>query len=110
MYARNFFIIFSVFLFTTSCTQETDENLYYWDETGCATIFFIADPDQNKNEQAVKDYFEALNVMVLDVKIEFISSLQQLCNGCNCTTGNRIIIEIPKSYSEKVINVGFKKL
>ena len=73
-------------------------------------FFNLSDVDQHKNRQAVKEYFEALDIMVLEVKIKFISSLQQVGNGCNCTTGNRIILKILPSDTEKVLDLGFKML
>lgn len=93
-----------------SCDKENNENLFYWDETGCADAWAItSEVDQDRTE-TLKDYLEEQGIQVLEVQLQFIKSLQQVCNACHCKTGNRFIIRILATDTDKILALGFKKV
>jgi len=96
----------------SSCDKEEDQNLYYWDQTKCSDPWNTGQNDNNTETTiALRQYFENLNITLLEISFENLSqNNENSCDACNCTTGIRITIDVPENDSQKVLNLGFKKI
>lgn len=103
--------LFGILMFSCS-NSDIDQNLYYYDQTGCSDAWNTGENDSNaKTEAALIKYFNDLNVTILKVRFENRTKKGEVsCNACTCLTGIRITIDIPESANEKVVSVGFKKV
>ncbi|PCI33748.1 MAG: hypothetical protein COB60_07135 [Flavobacteriaceae bacterium] len=95
----------------SSCDKEVDQNLYYWDQTKCSDPWNTGQNDNNTETTiALRQYFENLNVTILEISFENLSQEgENSCDACTCTSGVRITINVPESDSQKVLDLGFKK-
>ncbi|MFD1160863.1 hypothetical protein [Hwangdonia seohaensis] len=107
-----FFLILLISMSSCDDDNNIDQNLYYYDQTGCSDPWNTGKNDSNtKTATALKQYFENLNVDILGINFENISQEgENSCDACACTTGVRILINILESDNQKVIDVGFKKV
>lgn len=96
----------------SSCDNDIDQNLFYWNQTKCSDPWNTGENDSNKiTDTALRKYFDDLNVNILEVNFKNISQEgENSCDACSCSSGIRIIINIPDSDNQEVINVGFKKV
>lgn len=103
--------LFAILIYGCS-DNDIDQNLYYYDQTGCSDPWHTGENDSNaKTETALIKYFDHLNVTILGVRFENRTKEGEIpCNACTCLTGIRIIINIPINANEKVMDVGFKKV
>lgn len=56
----------------------------------------------------IKTYFESVNITVSNVKIDD-KGTPQLCNACNCFTGNRIILKVNKNDLDSIKEYNFQE-
>lgn len=111
---KNVVIILLGILLINCSSNDTDieQNLYYYDQTACSDPWKTGQHDSNdKTTLELRKYLENLEVIVLGINFKDISKKgEMICDACRCPTGTRIIINIHERDSEKVIDVGFKKL
>ena len=111
---KNVVIILLGILIISCSSNDTDieQNLYYYDQTGCTDPWNTGSNDSNdKTALELRKYFKSLEVIILDVSFEDISKEGEYsCDACTCLTGTRIIINIHERDSEKVVDVGFEKM
>lgn len=100
----------SILTLAISCSKNEDKNLFYWSQTGCSDPWGVSGNDKENVSEAVENYLEDLDVEVIKIEFEFKESEQLACLACNCTTGNRIIIQVSEEDVNMVLEIGFKKL
>ena len=111
---KNVVIILLGILIISCSSNDTDieQNLYYYDQTGCSDPWKTGQHDSNdKTALELRKYLENLEVIVLGVSFKDISKKGEMtCDAYTCLTGTRIIINIHEHDSEKIVDVGFEKL
>lgn len=96
-----------LFAFLSSCKKENME-IFYWDETSCSDPWQAEHPVIEEEKIAnIKLYLSKEDISVEAIHIEFDSSKTQLCQACNCTTGNVIGLKVLSKYKEKMEQLNF---
>ncbi|SFT49821.1 hypothetical protein SAMN04489724_1008 [Algoriphagus locisalis] len=99
--------------FLQSCQDEdapTNQLEFYWDQTGCSDPWNTNSNDADEETmQAVADYL--LDQGVKGARVISITGdgVEQGCEACFCTNGNRINIIIPTNQKDKMIELGFSE-
>lgn len=106
-----FFLLFAFALIFQSCLDNNDNRKeFYWNQTGCADPWQIANPGRNSEDQISNDLVAYLkDEGVRNARVERFTSdgVMAVCLACSCTTGVKIYIAVPKKFNSKMIELGF---
>ena len=83
---------------------------FYWDQTSCADPW-ITNSNNSTNEilQAVEDYLSDQGVKGAKVLSMTGDGVEQGCEACFCTTGNRIYVAVPLEQKSNMLALGFQE-
>ena len=102
-----------ILLLTYSCNNDDDdsngnETLLFWNQTKCADPWNTGENSSNtETENAVTQYLDIENVIVISLSFDNNSPLSTDCEACNCGTGQRIIVEVNNNDISEMENLGF---
>ena len=85
-----------------------NETLLFWNQTKCADPWNTGENSSNtETENAVTQYLDIENVIVISLSFDNNSPLSTDCESCNCGTGQRIIVEVNNNDISEMENLGF---
>ncbi|MFC3414648.1 hypothetical protein [Algoriphagus hitonicola] len=95
----------------SACLNEENNKLFefYWDQTYCA------DPWGNSTEGntglglAVEEYLIDQGILGAKVSFSTEEERRQDCFACHCTSGNRIYVQVPFQFRNRILELGFKE-
>lgn len=91
-----------------STDDDSSENiLVLYNQTNCSDPWQSIENDGELVDK-IKTYFESVNITVSNVKIDD-KGTPQLCNACNCFTGNRIILKVNKNDLNSIKEYNFQE-
>lgn len=91
-----------------STDDDSSENiLVLYNQTTCNDPWQSIENDSELVDK-IKTYFESVNITVSNVKIDD-KGTPQLCNACNCFTGNRIILKVNKNDLDSIKEYNFQE-
>ncbi len=95
----------------SSCENSSDSDLFYYDETGCADLWWI---DFNDTVVAPGVYESVVRTYLLNEGIEmhsfhtfYDSTVAELCFACHCHTGTVLQVEVASGNRRKMRRLGF---
>ncbi|PZX54872.1 hypothetical protein [Algoriphagus chordae] len=110
-----YYLAFTILLILSlqSCQDENtplNQLEFYWDQTGCSDPWNTNSNNSIKETQkAVEDYLSDEGVKGAKVLSITGDGVEQGCEACFCTTGNRIYVTVPLDQIGKMIALGFKE-
>lgn len=91
-----------------STDDDSSENiLVLYNQTNCNDPWQSIESDGELVDKIIT-YFESVNISVSNVKIDD-KGTPQLCNACNCFTGNRIILKVNKIDLDAIKEYNFQE-
>jgi len=105
------FALILICILLISCNNENStDNIFYWDQTGCSDPWDVNENFSNSDTLvSLSAYLESEGVIVLNARTERTSE-GPFCFACSCTTGLRIFITISETDNTKAESLGFIKL
>jgi hypothetical protein len=107
-----FFVLVSISLVGfTSCENSLGSDLFYYDETGCADLWWV---DLNDTvvapgvyESVVRTYLFNEGIEMYSFHTSFDSTVAELCYACHCRTGTVLQVEVASGNRRKMRRLGF---
>ena len=107
-YYLSLFLLFALFLQVCNDENPLHTIEFYWDQTGCSDPWNTNANNANKETQrAVEDYLRDQGVKGARVISITGNGIEQDCEACFCTTGNRINVKVPANQKSKMLELGF---
>ena len=105
------FLIFISFAGFSSCENSSGSDLFYYNETGCADLWWV---DFNDTVVASGVYESVVRTYLLNEGIEmnafhtfYDSTVAELCFACHCHTGLVLQVEVQSGNKRKMRRLGF---
>lgn len=100
-----------LFLGVCSCEDDSRTDVFYYDETGCADLWWV---DFNDTVVAPGVYESVVRTYLLNEGIEmhsfntfYDSTVAELCFACHCHTGTVLQVEVASGNRRKMRRLGF---
>ncbi|HCP40913.1 MAG TPA: hypothetical protein DIT65_03895 [Cryomorphaceae bacterium] len=94
----------------SSCENSSSSDIFYYDETGCADVWWV-----NFNDTLAPGVYESVvSAYLLNADIEmysfdtfYDSTVAELCFACHCRTGTVLQVEVESGNKRKMRSLGF---
>lgn len=95
----------------SACLNEENETLFefYWDQTYCADPWEISGEGNSALRFAVEEYLIDQGILGARVSFSTEEGRRQGCFACHCTSGNRIFVQVPFQFRNRILELGFKE-
>ena len=106
------FYIYAIASIFLSCSneKELDEQVllsYFYNETQCNDPWESGETLQEKKSQ-VEKYLTDRSIEFVSLKATENKNNSEVCLACTCKTGVQFVIEIDKTFSAEIAEIGFQ--
>lgn len=103
-------LLLLLFLGVSSCENESRTDTFYYDETGCADLWWVDFNDTitpSAYEEVVRAYLQDERIEMYSFQTYYDSTVTQLCFACHCKTGTVVRVEVEPGKKNKMRVLGF---
>lgn len=94
----------------SSCENASSSDLFYYNETGCADLWWVDFSDTltpGTYESFVEAYLLDENIEMQSFQTFYDSAVAEFCMACHCNTGTVLQVEVASGNKRKMRRLGF---